>query len=96
MVGAGAFDTPAAHATAWRKESPGRDVVRIIATLIIIVLAGLPAVFAGLPATAPAVFDGRQWGAPVSVLVMSALLVVFVVLAAICSTAARNADRNGQ
>ncbi len=70
--------------------------MRIIATLIIIVLAGLPALFAGLPASEPAVFDQHRWGAPVSVLAMSALLVVFVVLAAVCSSAARNADRSGQ
>ena len=70
--------------------------MRTIATLIIIVLACLPAVFAGLPAIEPAAFDQRLLGAPVSVVAMCALMIVFVVIAALCSAAARSADGAGQ
>ena len=65
--------------------------MRTIATLIIIVLGVLPALFAGLPQIAPGWFDPRVLGAPAGVLAMCALLVAFVLIAALCSAAARSA-----
>ena len=58
--------------------------MRLLATLIIIILCGLPALFAGWPADAPALFDTRISGVPGSILAMSGLLLAFVVIAAIC------------
>jgi hypothetical protein len=69
--------------------------VRAILTLIIIILVSLPSLFAGWPGTAPGWFDGHQWGVPLSAIAMSALLAVFVVLAGLCSLAARGARRSG-
>jgi len=66
--------------------------VRLLATLIIIILCGLPALFAGWPDAAPAFFDTRSGGVPGSILVMSILLLVFVVIAAISGVIARNAS----
>ena len=68
--------------------------MRVLATLLIIVLAGLPSLFAGLPGLAPDAFDGRLLGAPVGVVFMSALMLFFVLIAALCSGAARNAERD--
>ncbi len=56
----------------------------LLATLIIVILCGLPALFAGWPAKAPAFFDTRVGGAPGSILAMSGLLLAFVVIAGIC------------
>ena len=58
--------------------------MRLLATLIIVILCGLPALFAGWPAKAPAFFDTRVGGAPGSIVVMSLMLVAFVFIAAIC------------
>ncbi len=65
--------------------------MRTFATLIIIVLGVLPALFAGLPGITPGWFDQRVMGAPAGVLAMCALLVLFVLIAALCSAVARNA-----
>ncbi len=65
--------------------------MRLIATLIIIIIAGLPAVFAGWPSASPALFDGRIGPVPGSILVMSLLLLAFVVIAAVSSGIARRA-----
>jgi hypothetical protein len=63
--------------------------VRAIATLVVIVLVSLPSIFAGWPGAAPDWFDVRRWGVPSSVIAMSALMLVFIVLAGVCSLAAR-------
>ena len=65
--------------------------MRLIATLIIVVLAGLPALFAGWPAKAPGAFSALWHGVPGSVVAMSLMLLAFVVLAGICGVLARNA-----
>ena len=65
--------------------------MRLIATLIIVVLAGLPALFAGWPGMSPAVFTALWHGVPGSIVVMSLMLLAFVVLAGICGALARNA-----
>ncbi len=66
--------------------------MRLLATLVIIILCGLPALFAGWSGDAPAVFDARFGGVPGSVLAMSALLLAFVVIAGICGVIARNSS----
>lgn len=71
----------------------GEDAVRVLATLVIIVLAGLPAVFAGWPAHTPPVFDSLVSGVPGSVAAMSLLLLAFIVIAAICGVIARGAGK---
>ncbi len=63
--------------------------MRAVATLIIILLVSLPSLFAGWPQLSPAWFAESRWGIPQSVLVMSALLLVFVILAGVCNLAAR-------
>jgi hypothetical protein len=68
--------------------------VRAIATLIIVLIALLPSLYAGWPGVAPGWFDARQWGVPVSVLAMSGLMAVLIVLAAVCSAIARS-SRDG-
>ncbi len=65
--------------------------MRLIATLIIVVLAGLPALFAGWPAKTPASFSALWNGVPGSIVVMSLMLLAFVFIAAICGVIARNA-----
>jgi len=69
----------------------GEDAVRLIGTLIIILLAALPALFAGWPGRAPAFFSSLWHGAPGSIVVMSGLMLAFVVLAGICGIIARKA-----
>ena len=69
--------------------------MRAIATLIIIVIALSPSLFAGLPSVAPAWFAERHFGAPSSVIVMCVLLALLVVLAAVCSMLARS-DRGAE
>ncbi len=66
--------------------------MRVIATLIIIILAGLPALFAGWPGNAPAVFDSLVHGVPGSILAMGLLLLSFVAIAGICGVIARGAS----
>lgn len=70
----------------------GEDAVRVLGTLIVIILCALPAVFAGRPGIAPAWFDQSWRGAPLSVLAMCGLMLAFIVLAGLCSLAARGAD----
>ena len=70
--------------------------MRIIATLIIIIGCGLPAVFAGWPANAPAFFASLPGGVPGSILAMSLLLLAFVVIAALSSGVARRASAGDQ
>ena len=65
--------------------------MRLIATLIIIILCGLPALFAGWPGDAPGVFGARIGGVPGSILAMSLLLLALVVIAAVSSGIARRA-----
>jgi len=66
--------------------------VRVIATLVIIILAGLSALFAGWPGDTPAVFDTLIHGVPGSIAAMSLLLLSFVVIAAVCGVIARGAS----
>ncbi len=66
--------------------------MRVLATLIIIILAGLPALLAGWPGMAPGSFDGLWKGIPVSIAAMSLLLLAFVVIAAVCGVIARGAS----
>ncbi len=66
--------------------------MRLFATLIIIILCGLPALFAGWPGHAPDAFDARYGGVPGSILAMSGLLLAFVVIAGICGVIARNSS----
>lgn len=66
--------------------------MRLIATLIVIVLCAVPAVFAGWPGLAPAWFDVTWQGIPGSVLAMSALLLAFVLIAGVCGSIARGAS----
>ena len=66
--------------------------MRLIATLIIIILCGLPALFAGWPADAPAFFASLPGGVPGSIAAMSLLLLAFVVIAAVSSGIARRAS----
>ena len=65
--------------------------MRLIATLIIIIIAGLPALFAGWPGDSPPLFDSRIGPVPGSILVMSLLLLAFVVIAGFSSGIARRA-----
>jgi hypothetical protein len=69
----------------------GEDAVRLVATLIIILLAGLPALFAGWPGRSPTFFSSLWHGVPGSVVVMSGLMLAFAVLAGICGIIARSA-----
>ena len=69
--------------------------MRAIATLIIIVLVSLPSLFAGWPGLEPGWFQERQWGVPLSVIFMSGLMLLFMILAALCSLAARGARASG-
>ena len=70
--------------------------MRLIATLIIIIIAGLPALFAGWPGKSPGLFDARIAGIPGSVLVMSLLLLAFILIAALSSGVARKANAADQ
>ena len=70
--------------------------MRIIATLIIIILCGLPAVFAGWPANAPAFFASLPGGVPGSIAAMSLLLLAFVVIAGFSTGVARRASAADQ
>ena len=70
--------------------------MRSLLALVVIVLAVLPALFAGVPGTEPAWFYGSLGGVPMSVVFMCALMVVFVVLAAICSNAAKGQTLHGE
>ena len=65
--------------------------MRLIATLIIIIIAALPALFAGWPGASPAIFDDRIGGVPGSVLIMGLLLLAFVIIASVSSGIARRA-----
>jgi hypothetical protein len=66
--------------------------VRVLATLVIIALAGLAALFAGWPGDTPAFFDSSVNGVPGSIAAMSVLLLAFIVIAAICGVIARSAS----
>jgi hypothetical protein len=70
--------------------------VRAIATLIIIVIALLPSLYAGWPGMAPGWFDERRWGVPLSVIAMCALMATAIVLAGICSVLARSRRLGGE
>jgi hypothetical protein len=63
-----------------------------LGALIIIILAGLPVLFAGWPDRSPAFFSGLWNGIPGSIAAMSLLLAVFVVLAAVCGAIARGKE----
>jgi hypothetical protein len=69
--------------------------VRAIATLIIIVLVSLPSLFGGWPGLEPGWFDERQWGVPLSVIFMSGLMLLFMILAGLCSLAAKGGRMPG-
>ncbi len=64
--------------------------MRLIGTIIVIILCGLPALFAGWPAAAPDWFDIRWQGAPLGVIAMCVLLAVLAAMAGVCSEAAKN------
>jgi hypothetical protein len=64
--------------------------------LIIIILAGLPVLYAGWPNQAPAFFSSLVNGVPGSIAAMALLLAVFVPLAAICGVIARNKGEAGR
>ena len=70
--------------------------MRVIGTLIIIILAGLPVLFAGWPKQAPAFFSDLVHGVPGSIAAMSLLLAAFVVLAAVCGVIARGKGEAGR
>ena len=70
--------------------------MRSLAALVVIVLAALPALFAGVPGTEPAWLYGSLGGVPMSVVFMCVLMAVFVVLAAICSNAAKGHQLHGE
>ena len=55
--------------------------MRSIGALLAIILCAVPAVLAGAPQLAPAWFAERSWGTPNGVLVMTALMIAFVVMA---------------
>ncbi len=78
-----------------RRQGHGEDAMRSLAALVVIILAVLPALFAGLPAMAPGVFAESRWGVPVSVIFMSVLMAVFVLLASLCSNAAKGTRLHG-
>lgn len=71
------------------------DAVRVVGALIIIILAGLPVLFAGWPDKSPAFFAGSWNGIPGSIAAMSLLLAVFVVIAAVCGAIARGKGEAG-
>lgn len=66
--------------------------MKVLATLVLVAIVLLPAVFAGWPGAEPAVFDARIGGVPVSVIVMSVLIAVLAPIAGWCSRAARLGD----
>ena len=70
--------------------------MRLLATLVVIILCGLPALFAGWPALEPAWFSSLLHGVPLSVVAMSGLLLAFVILAGFCSAAAKAARDGGR
>ncbi len=72
--------------------------MRTIGAIVAIILCALPAVFAGIPGAEPAWFSDRVAGVPLSVVFMSALLLVFAVLAALfaASTGGALPDREGR
>lgn len=67
--------------------------MRALGTVIVIILCGLPALFAGWPQVAPAWFNDLWNGAPLGILAMSGLLLAFVIIAGFCSAAAKAAGR---
>ena len=84
--GTAKLDESAANAPA----VDGSNALRILAFLIVIVIVSLPSLFAGLPGLAPDWFDRRWQGVPLSVVAMSGLMLVFVLLAGVCSAAAKD------
>ena len=74
-------------------------VLRTIGAIVVIVLCALPGLFGGLPGLAPAWFADTVGGVPLSVWAMVASMAAFVVLAGLCSAAARDGaivDRGGE
>ena len=65
--------------------------MRLLATLIIVILCGLPALFAGWPGRSPAAFGQDIGGVPGSVVAMSLLLLAFVAIAGVCGVIAKSA-----
>ena len=73
--------------------------MRTIGALVVIVLCALPGLFAGWPGLAPGWFAGELGGVPLSVVAMVGSMAVFVVLAGLCSAAARDGkivEREGE
>ena len=66
--------------------------MKVIATIVLVVIVALPAIFAGWPGAEPAFFDGRVGGIPVSVIFMSVLMAILAPIAGWCSRAARLGD----
>jgi hypothetical protein len=64
--------------------------LRTISAFVVIIVCALPALFAGLPGTAPDWFDARWQGVPQGVLFMCALMAFLVVMSVVCSEAAKN------
>jgi hypothetical protein len=69
--------------------------VRALVTLIIVILVSLPSLFAGWPSLQPAWFAQSYAGLPLSVIFMSALMLVFILLAGLCSQAAKGGRQPG-
>ncbi len=70
--------------------------MRTIAAIIVIFAAALPALFAGWPGLAPDWFDGRWNGVPAGVVAMCVLMAILMVMARLCSEAAKNRRLPGQ
>jgi hypothetical protein len=70
--------------------------LRTISAIIVIIVCALPALFAGLPGAAPGWFDARFQGAPQGVLFMCGLLALLVVMAVVCSEAAKDRPLPGK
>ncbi len=88
----------AARLAAARPTRAGEDQLRTIGALVAIILCALPALFAGIPGLQPAWFSDRLAGVPLSVVVMAALMLVFVILARLFSVDSGKAlpDREGR
>ena len=69
--------------------------MRIIAFLFVVVMVSLPSLFAGLPGLAPGWFDDKVGGVPLSVVAMCGLMLAFVLLAGVCSAAAKGKSLPG-
>ncbi len=70
--------------------------MRTLGTIVVVVLCALPALFAGWPQAAPSWFNDLWHGVPLGIVAMSSLLLAFVILAGLCSAAAKGAERGAE